>query len=70
LEADVSLGRCLGKILVYMVLEVGARFGVPMRPEEIEALMRLSEPKQTHVVRSESGDGPDEQGIVGGGACD
>jgi hypothetical protein len=53
----VSLKRILGKTLVYLVLEVGALCGVPMRPDEIEKIMKMSEPQVTQVARSEEGDG-------------
>jgi hypothetical protein len=53
----VSWKRILGKTLVYFVLEVGALCGVPMRPDEIEKIMKMSEPRVTQVLRSEEGDG-------------
>jgi hypothetical protein len=37
----MSLRKRLGKILVYTVLEMGALCGVPMRPDEIEKVMKL-----------------------------
>jgi hypothetical protein len=53
----VSLKKVLGKTLVYVVLEIGALCGVPMRPDEIEKIMKMSEPRVTQVVRSDEGDG-------------
>ncbi len=37
----MSLKIRLGKILVYAVLELGALCGVPMRPDQIEKIMKL-----------------------------
>lgn len=37
----MSLKTRLAKILVYAVLEVGALCGVPMRPDQIETIMKL-----------------------------
>ena len=50
----------LAKIFLYVVLEVGALSGVPMRPEQIEALMRSMNGTQVvEVLRRESdGDPP------------
>ena len=45
------------------MLEFAALAGVPMRPEEIEELMRqMNQPKLAHVLRDEddSGDGDHE----------
>ena len=50
----------LRTILVCAMLEFAALAGVPMRPEEIEELMRqMNQPKLAHVLRDEndSGDG-------------
>jgi len=48
------------------MLELGALFGMPMRPEQVQEFMQmLNEPKVAHVLPSEdeSGDPPD---IAGG----
>ena len=39
----MSLKKCLGRALVYLVLEIGALCGVPMRPDEIEKLMKIAD---------------------------
>ena len=53
----------LRTILVCTMLEFAALAGVPMRPEEIEELMRqMNQPKLAHVIpdESEHGDGDPE----------
>lgn len=53
----------LRTVLVCAMLEYAAMMGAPMRPEEIEELMRqLNQPKLAHVLRDESdpGDGDPE----------
>lgn len=53
----MSLRKSLGKILLFLVLEVGAIFGVAMTPRQIEELMNtLHRTHHEHVVRSESDD--------------
>ena len=50
----------LRTIIVCFVLELGALSGIPMRPNEIEDLMRtLNQPKVAHTIPDESkkGDG-------------
>lgn len=49
----MSLKKWLGQALVYLVLEVGALCGVPMRPDEIEQLMKISERSTVQVVQRE-----------------
>ncbi len=54
----------LRTLLVCSMLEYAALMGSPMRPEEIEELMRqMNQPKLAHVLRDEddSGDGDPEQ---------
>jgi hypothetical protein len=47
----VSLLNRLRVLLVCVTLEMGVLVGVPMRPEEIRALMnQLSRPKIAHVL--------------------
>ena len=58
----------LRTILVCAMLEFAALAGVPMRPEEIEELMRqMNQPKLAHVLRdeSDSGDGDPELAVRG-----
>lgn len=53
--------RWLATVLAYMTLEMGALFGVPIRPAQIEEMTRLL--NQTQVVYVEEddngGDPPD-----------
>ena len=56
----------LRTILVCSMLELAALAGVPMRPEEIQELMRtMNQPKLAHVLRDESdrGDGNPEPAV-------
>ncbi len=55
----MSLKKTLAKAVVYLVLDVGALLGVPMRPDEIEKLLNMNQKKLTHVIRNEEGDGKD-----------
>lgn len=55
----MSLKKCLGKALIYLFLELGALMGVPVRPDEIEQLMKISDQKLAYVIRNEEGDGED-----------
>jgi len=53
----------LRTVLVCTMLEFAALAGVPMRPEEIQELMRtMNQPKLAHVIpdESEHGDGDSE----------
>ena len=59
MEEAVSLKKCVAKALVYLILEVGALCGVPMRPDQIEQLMKIADRNVAHAVRSEDGDGKD-----------
>jgi ferredoxin len=48
----------LRTILVCSMLEFAALFGLPMRPEQIEELMRtMNQPKLAHVIPDEDEDG-------------
>lgn len=52
-------------MLVCAFLEVGVLSGVPMRPEEIRALLsQMNQPSLAHVLPAdeESGDDPPEDG--------
>ena len=50
----------LRTVLVCAVLEFGTMIGLPMRPHEIEALMRtMNQPRVTHVLPDESDKGDD-----------
>ena len=56
----MSIRQRLRTIILCFVLELGALSGVPMRPNEIEDLMRtLNQPKVAHTIPDESkkGDG-------------
>lgn len=55
----MSSRKWLGKALVYAVLELGALCGVPMRPDEIERLLKMNERSAvTCVKRSEDSEDP------------
>jgi len=59
----MSLKKRLRAIFVCAALELGVLSGVPMRPEEIRALMhQISQPKLAHVLPTgeQSGDEPGE----------
>jgi len=46
-----AVRKRLRTVLVCAVLEFGAMIGLPMRPDEIESLMRtMSQPKVTHTL--------------------
>lgn len=48
----------LRTILMYAMLEYAALMGSPMRPEEIQELLRtMNQPRLTHVVPDDEGDG-------------
>jgi hypothetical protein len=47
----VSLRKKLGKVLLLGMLQVGAFAGAPVRPEEIEKLMDVSQSKIVRVER-------------------
>ena len=48
----------LRTILMCAMLEYAALMGSPMRPEEIEELLRtMNQPKLAHVITEEKGDG-------------
>ena len=56
----MSLGKRLRTILLCAALEMGVLSGVPMRPEEIRALMKqINQPKLAHVLPAEDEDGGD-----------
>lgn len=51
------LKKHLGKVLLFLALEVGAVLGVPMGPQQIEELMQtLSRTHHEQVIRSEKDD--------------
>jgi hypothetical protein len=53
-----AVRKQLRTVLVCAVLEFGAMIGLPMRPEEIEALMRtMNLPKVAHTLPEESENG-------------
>lgn len=50
----MSLGKRLRTIVLCASLELGVLSGVPMRPEEVRALMnQLNRPKLAHVLPTE-----------------
>jgi len=56
----VSIKKRLRTIFLCAALEVGVLAGVPMRPEEIRALMdQINQPKLAHVLPSEDDRGDD-----------
>lgn len=56
----MSLGKRLRTIVLCAALELGVLSGVPMRPEEIRALMQqINQPKLAHVLPAEDEDGGD-----------
>lgn len=55
----MSLKNRLAKILVYAVLELGALCGVPMRPDQIEKIMKLMDRAVvTDVLKNEDDEPP------------
>jgi hypothetical protein len=60
------LNERLRTIVLCAALEVGVLSGVPMRPEEIRALMnQMNRPKLAHVLPSgEEGEGLGEQPLA------
>ena len=45
----MSLRKLLGKILILVVLDIGAMCGVPMSPEQIKRLMEVM--NRTQIVQ-------------------
>ena len=63
----MSLKRRLRTIACCGMLEIGALFGMPMRPEQIQEFMEaLNEQKVAHTLPSEdeSGDPPESLGYT------
>ncbi len=59
-KAFVSIKKRLRTIFLCAALEVGVLAGVPMRPEEIRALMdQMNQPKVAHVLPSDDDSGDD-----------
>ena len=53
----MRLSSRLRAILTCAMLEYAALMGSPMRPDEIEKLLRtMSQPRLTHVVTDDQGD--------------
>ncbi len=53
----MSFRRVMRALAVCLVLQIGVLFQVPMRPEQIEALMcQFSQPKLAFVLPSEDKD--------------
>jgi hypothetical protein len=63
----VSLVKRLRVLFVCAVLETGVLVGVPMRPEEIQGVMRLmNQAVVAHVLPSEDDEGDDPPSTVKG----
>ncbi|HEY8133220.1 MAG TPA: hypothetical protein VII12_15170 [Thermoanaerobaculia bacterium] len=43
----------MAKAIIYLVLEIGALCGVPMRPEQIEQIMKITERNAIQVIEKE-----------------
>jgi hypothetical protein len=63
----VSIKKRLRTIFLCAALEIGVLAGVPMRPEEIRALMhQINQPTLAHVLPSEDERGNDPlDGLLG-----
>jgi hypothetical protein len=58
----VSLKKKLRVLLACAALEFGVLMGAPMRPDEIQELMRqMNQPKLAHVLRHEDDAGDDDE---------
>ena len=69
----MSLKKRLRTIFLCAALELGVFSGVPMRPEEIRALMnQMNQPKLAHTLPSddEGGNDPPHEPSVSGGRSD
>lgn len=56
----MRVSLALRTVLVCLGLQVGVMFGVPMRPEQVEELMReLNQPRLAHELRGTSDAGDD-----------
>lgn len=56
----MSITSRLRVALVCLTLQMGVLAGVPMRPDEIQALMnQMNQPKVAHMLPSENDDGDD-----------
>jgi hypothetical protein len=57
---DVSFKKRLRVLVVCINLLLGVMVGSPMRPDEVEELMRqMNQPKMAHVLPSEGDKGDD-----------
>ena len=53
----MSLKKSLGKLLIFVALEIGVLAGVRMSPEQIERLMQvMTRTKIVYVIRNEASD--------------
>jgi hypothetical protein len=53
-------------VVVCAVLQLGVMAGVPMRPDEVEALMQqMNQPKMAHVLPTEDENGDDQSEPAG-----
>jgi hypothetical protein len=61
----MSLASRLRVLAVCIALEIGVFSGVPMRPDEIQALMnQMNQPKIAHVLPSEHDEGDDTDTVA------
>lgn len=60
----MSIKKTAAKLLLYFVIEIGAMIGIPIRPDEIEKLMQITEPKVVAMKQDEDGDGDSEKRVV------
>jgi hypothetical protein len=60
----VSLKQILGKVFLCLVLQMGVLGGASMRPEDIEQLMKMSEPCVVQVMSKEKVDDPEDVAVA------
>ena len=53
----MSFKKKAGKVLLCLVLEVGALCGVPIRPDELAEAMNIAQRAATQVVRDDNDEG-------------
>lgn len=52
----MSWKKSLAKVFLLAGLEIGALMGAPIRPEQIEEIMKLSQPAVIQVMRTDQGE--------------
>ena len=61
----MSIRERLRTIFLCAALELGVMSGVPMRPEEIRALMnQINQPKLAHVIPADEDGGDDPRDVL------